>query len=458
MAAPTPEAPASESATTTGAPAPTSQNVAPGDEEHTPEGKLLVLKVGTSTLMASDEDGQHVRLANIAQLVELIALLKRRRYEVVLVSSGAVGMGCIKLGLARKPTEMSAKQAVAAAGQSKLMRMYEDLFGTVRLTVAQLLVSQSDFLDKHHWANVKRTVQECLRLDMVPIINENDSTNTTELRFGDNDNLAALTAVQLHAAGLYLFTDVDFLYTSNPRVDPTATALRVVDEPWSLQVDTRLPGSALGTGGMQTKVVAARTASCAGIPCGLINGAHPARLLSFLAYQDRSTDGEGAYAKVALPEGTLFMAISPAQRVSDTRRWILSLPPCGELVINDGAAGAVASGKNLLAVGVMKVSGRFIMGEAVRIKHRGKELGRAIVNFNDVDIGKIQGSKAAGIEQILGFVAGAEVCHRDNIVLNDYGCMMRFDASKSDRRATAQGERCPEPTGRRRSQSWFGTR
>merc|ERR1719230_1820253 len=147
-------------------------------------------------------------------------------------------MGCMKLGIA-KPTNPRTKQAVAAAGQSQLMRTYEDLFGAVGVQVAQLLISQSDFLDQAHWAKVKETLHECLRLGLVPIINENDTTNTEELRFGDNDNLAALTAVQLEADWLFIFTDVDYLYTANPREDPTAAPLRVVEEPWALRVDTR---------------------------------------------------------------------------------------------------------------------------------------------------------------------------------------------------------------------------
>ncbi|OLP75521.1 Glutamate 5-kinase, partial [Symbiodinium microadriaticum] len=150
---------------------------------------------------AHDGSGQKIRLALVSQLIEVIDELRRRGYQVVLISSGAVGMGCIKLGIP-KPTSLRTKQAVAAAGQSQLMRMYEDLFGTVRIHVAQLLLSQSDFMQKEHWANVKNTIMECLALGVVPIINENDSTNTAELRFGDNDNLAALTAVQLEADAL----------------------------------------------------------------------------------------------------------------------------------------------------------------------------------------------------------------------------------------------------------------
>lgn len=381
----------------------------------------MVLKVGTSTLIVSDSTGQRVQIGNVAQLVEIIAALKRKNYQVVLVSSGAVGMGCIKLGLRQKPTALRTKQAVAAAGQSQLMRMYEDLFGTVRLQVAQLLMSQSDFMDKEHWSNVKYTILECLNLGIVPIINENDTTNTPELRFGDNDNLAALTAVQLEADALFLFTDVDFLYTANPRVDPSATPLRVVHKPWALQVDTREAGSGLGTGGMATKLVAARTASTAGIPTGLINGACPSRIHSFLGYMAATKgaaageDEEGGEA--ALPEGTYFMAMESEQTVGETRRWILSLPTSGELALDDGAARALAHNKSLLAVGIAKVHGRFLANEGVKLVHRGSEIGRAVVNYSAEELEKIKGRQSAEFEELLGYPGGAEACHRDNIVL-----------------------------------------
>jgi len=370
--------------------------------------------------MVSDSDGQRVRLANVAQLVELIGVLRRRGYQVVLVSSGAVGMGCIKLGIP-KPTSLRTKQAVAAAGQSQLMRMYEDLFRTVGLHCAQLLLSQSDFMDRGHWANVKHTLVECLGLGVVPVINENDSTNTAEMRFGDNDNLAALTAVQLEADGLFLFTDVDYLYTANPRADPTAKALPVVEEPWALHVDTREAGSGLGTGGMTTKIIAARTASTAGIPCGLINGQHPLRLLSFLAHgvvpRPAGASDTEAQAEGELPEGTYFKAMSHDQTVGETRRWILSLPVAGELVLDDGAARAIANKNSLLPAGVTKVSGAFCHNECVKLIHRSAEVGRAIVTFTSEELTKIVGRQSKEFEEILGYSASPECCYRENIIL-----------------------------------------
>jgi glutamate 5-kinase len=370
---------------------------------------LLVLKVGTSTLMMKNADGsQRVRLRNVASLVELIAVLKKEGKQVVLVSSGAVGMGLIKLGIP-KPSDLRKKQAVAAAGQSQLMRMYEDLFGTVGLQCAQLLISQSDFLDKTHWRNVKHTIVECLKLGVVPVINENDSTNTEELRFGDNDNLASLTAVQLEADWLFLFTDVDYLYTANPRTNPDAKALRVIEEPWSLEVNTADAGSGFGTGGMSTKIVAARTASTAGIPCGMINGEFPERVHSFLRYAADAASGP--------PDGTFFNAMQVVHTVSDRRRWILSLPVAGTLIIDDGAARAVGDRKSLLPAGVWKVEGTFLRNEAVRLVHRGRDVARALVEMSAEELKKVRGKNSAEFEDVLGYAICAEACNRNHTIL-----------------------------------------
>jgi len=376
------------------------------------EKPLLVLKVGTSTLIASDEDGQRVQLANAARLVDLIVTLKRDGYNVVLVSSGAVGMGCIKLGIP-KPKAVLTKQAVAAAGQSELMRMYEDLFSTMRTHISQLLISQNDFLDKEQWSNIKNTILECLDLGLVPIVNENDSTNTPELRFGDNDNLAAVTAVQLKADALFLFSDIDFLFTANPRTDPTAAPIRVVAEPWALQVDTGM-GSDLGTGGMATKIVAARTASAAGIPVGLLNGCEASRLFSFLKYMEEVKNNT---SDPQPPEGTFFMAMKSTKTVSDTRRWILSLPASGEIVLDDGAAKAVAGKKSLFPSGIKTSSGRFLRNEAVRLLHGNSEVGRAIINYSSEELEKVKGQQSSEFEKLLGYPVCAEACYRGNIML-----------------------------------------
>ncbi|CAE7259035.1 proB [Symbiodinium pilosum] len=292
--------------------------------------------------MTSDERGQRVNVANLSRLVEVIADLSYKGFKVVLISSGAVGMGCRELGLKKKPTTPALKRAVAGVGQSRIMRVYSELFETVGLKIAQLLVSQRDFLEQQRWAEIRDTIAACVEAGVIPIINENDTTNTDGMRFGDNDNLAALTAVQLGAAGVFLFTDVDYLYTANPNVDPTAEPMRVVNEAFELEVDTREAGSALGTGGMSTKVAAARTAHCAGIPCGILHGKFPERIFSFLNKLDEDTDAtrtpktqtsasvSEADSAEPEPEGTLFAAREGEQR-TEAERWILSLPVVGDV-------------------------------------------------------------------------------------------------------------------------------
>lgn len=395
--------------------------VAPGASIEPPDAKLvepksqdrlIVIKVGTSSLMEeSDGKAQFMKLANVANLVELIATLKRNGDRVILVSSGAVGMGCVKLGIS-KPKDIRTKQAVAAAGQSHLMRMYEDLFGALGVKVAQLLLARTDFLDRVRWGNVKGTLQASLDLGLVPIINENDSTNTEELRFGDNDNLAALCAVQIEADWLFLMTDVDCLYTANPNTDPSAKAIRYVHHPSDLQVSTE-GGSIYGTGGMATKLVAARTVVAAGIRCGVLHGAHPDRIHSFLVSQP-DTD------KI---EGTYFDAMKVAQTMHDQRRWILSLPYTGELILDDEQANAVRKGKNLLAVGVKQVKTNppgFLRGDCIRLLQKdGIEIARATSNFASKEIQMILGLQNDDIAGIIGGDCEPDVCFRGNIVLTE---------------------------------------
>mmetsp|Transcript_37233 Transcript_37233/g.80965 ORF Transcript_37233/g.80965 Transcript_37233/m.80965 type:complete len:432 (+) Transcript_37233:220-1515(+) len=406
--------PASPTATSSTASMGTSQRESP----------LLILKVGTSSLMLSDETGFRVNLANLARLVDTIGSLRRDGYQVVLVSSGAVGMGCIKLGMTKRPTDVRTKQAVAAAGQSHLLRLYEDLFGALKLQVAQLLINQSDFLDKDHWQSVKSTIHECLALGVVPIINENDSTNTAEMRFGDNDNLAALTAVQLEADALFLCTDVDFLYTANPRSDPNAQPLRMVEKPWALEVDTSAEGSGMGTGGMTTKILAARTASTAGIPCGLINGQHTDRVFSFLKHGMAKKEGSDADseqtpsssgASIEEPHGTLFMPMQ--QDICHTRRWILSLPATASVSVNDATARELAGKGSLMPKGVCEVEGKFEKNDCVKLMHNGTEIGRGLVNFDSEDLEKLKGKSTNTLLSVLGKGCSLEACDEGNVVM-----------------------------------------
>ncbi|CAE7298035.1 proB [Symbiodinium necroappetens] len=368
------------------------------------EAQTLVLKVGTSTIMTSDERGQRVNVANISRLVEVIADLSYKGFKVVLVSSGAVGMGCRELGLKQKPTTPALKRAVAGVGQSRIMRVYSELFETVGLKIAQLLVSQRDFLEQQRWAEIRDTIAACLEANVVPIINENDTTNTDGMRFGDNDNRASLTAVQLGAAGVFLFTDVDYLYTANPNVDPSAEPMRVVNEAFELDVDTREPGSSLGTGGMASKVSAARTAHCAGIPCGILHGRFPERIFSFLKEEEgdstrtspktqtqtvSATDSEDGGEPE--PEGTLFAAREGEQR-TEAERWILSLPVVGDVDVKNPEGfedlGSADLRTTLLAAAADSLDGLQSLSSiahdgGIRIFHQNSEVARMRVSLDE---------------------------------------------------------------------------
>ncbi|CAJ1395247.1 unnamed protein product [Effrenium voratum] len=357
-------------------------------------------QVGTSTIMTSDERGQRVNVANLSRLVEVIADLGHKGYKVVLISSGAVGMGCRELGLKKKPTDPEMKRAVAGVGQSRIMRLYSELFETVGLRIAQLLVSQRDFLEQQRWAEIRDTISACLDAGVVPIINENDTTNTDGVRFGDNDNLAALTAIQLEAEGVFLFTDVDYLYTANPNVDPSAEPMKVVNEAFELNVDTREPGSSLGTGGMSTKIAAARTAHCAGVPCGILHGKHPERIYSFLTRLDEDTDTKTMTPSASEclsetetetePAGTLFAARF-GEQVTDKERWILSLPVVGEVELPQSCAPSAARGglrAAVLAATAQKLEDmKSLSGTGhdggVRIFSHKVEIARVRVSFNE---------------------------------------------------------------------------
>mmetsp|Transcript_124893 Transcript_124893/g.296357 ORF Transcript_124893/g.296357 Transcript_124893/m.296357 type:complete len:381 (-) Transcript_124893:444-1586(-) len=354
------------------------------------DSSILVLKVGTSTIMTSDERGQRVNVANLSRLVEVIADLGHKGYKVVLISSGAVGMGCRELGLKKKPTDPEMKRAVAGVGQSRIMRLYSELFETVGLRIAQLLVSQRDFLEQQRWAEIRDTISACLDAGVVPIINENDTTNTDGVRFGDNDNLAALTAIQLEAEGVFLFTDVDYLYTANPNVDPSAEPMKVVNEAFELNVDTREPGSSLGTGGMSTKIAAARTAHCAGVPCGILHGKHPERIYSFLTrHEDDLTPTKAPSSEACSdaeneePEGTLFAA--HGEQATEEERWILSLPLVGEAhlaeLLPDLRQAVLKAAEESLEN--IKCLSEVCHHGGVRIFHQQVEIARVRVAFNE---------------------------------------------------------------------------
>jgi glutamate 5-kinase len=366
--------------------------------------KTIVVKIGTSSL-TQPETGQ-LALSTIATLAETLCDLRRQGNRVILVSSGAVGVGCARLGLTERPKAIALKQAVAAVGQGRLMRVYDDLFTTLQQPIAQVLLTRSDLVQRSRYLNVYNTFQELLGLGVIPVVNENDTVAVDELKFGDNDTLSALVASLVEADWLFLLTDVDRLYSADPRSFPDAKPISLVSdikELAQLQVQTGTQGSQWGTGGMVTKISAARIAVAAGVRTVITQGRYPRNLEKILQGELLGTHFQPQ------PEPT-----------SARKRWIAyGLVPSGKLYLDAGAIVAISqAGKSLLAAGVKTVEGEFNTQDAVQLcDTNGNEIARGLVNYSSNELQKICGRHSREIPEILGYVGVDTVIHRDNLVL-----------------------------------------
>jgi glutamate 5-kinase len=367
--------------------------------------QTVVVKIGTSSL-TQPETG-FLALSTIAALAEVLCSLRRQGHRVVLVSSGAVGVGCTRLGMAERPKEIALKQAVAAVGQGRLMRVYDDLFTTLQQPIAQVLLTRGDLIERNRYLNIHRTFQALLDLGVVPIVNENDTVAVEELKFGDNDTLSALVASIVDADWLFILTDVDRLYSADPRTDPEAQPIAVVENMEQLaamQVQIGNPGSNWGTGGMVTKIAAARIATASGVRTVITQGRTPQNILKILA-------GDSI--------GTQFL---PQPRPINARqRWIAhGLIATGALHLDEGAVNAIRkSGKSLLPAGIIQVTGEFQSQDAVKLCDRtGQEIARGIVNYSSDELQKICGHQSEAIPHILGYAGAETIVHRDNLVLS----------------------------------------
>lgn len=366
--------------------------------------QTLVVKIGTSSL-TQPETGQ-LALSTIATLVETLSDLRRRGYQVILVSSGAVGVGCTRLGLTERPRTIALKQAVAAVGQGRLMRVYDDLFTTVQQPIAQVLLTRSDLVQRSRYVNVYNTFQELLRLGVIPVVNENDTVAVEELKFGDNDTLSARVASLVKADWLFLLTDVDRLYSADPRSVANAQPIVLVSDIkqlTQLQIQTGDRGSQWGTGGMVTKIAAARIATAAGVRTAIAEGRFPRNIEKIL-------QGE--------PLGTQF---EPQLQPNNARkRWIAhGLIPVGKLYLDEGAVKAICQDeKSLLAAGITAVEGEFYTQEAVQLCNgSGQEIARGLVNYSSVELQQIRGHQSDEIAGILGYAGAETVVHRDNLAI-----------------------------------------
>ncbi len=366
--------------------------------------QTLVIKIGTSSL-TQPETGS-LALSTIASVVETLSQLRRQGHRVVLVSSGAVGVGCARLGLTERPKGIALKQAVAAVGQGRLIRVYDDLFTALQQPIAQVLLTRADLVQRTSYLNVEQTFQELFGLGVIPIVNENDTVAVDELKFGDNDTLSALVASLVNADWLFLLTDVDRLYSADPRRHPDAQPITLVnrlEELKELQVQVGDRGSNWGTGGMMTKISAAQIATGAGVRTVIMQGRSPHNIEKILQGQSI---------------GTQF---APQPRpVSARKRWIAhGLVPAGTLYLDDGAVQAIRyAGKSLLAAGIIAIEGEFESQDAVVICDRdGTEIARGVVNYSHLELAQVKGQQSDAIADILGYPSPETVIHRDNLVV-----------------------------------------
>jgi glutamate 5-kinase len=358
-----------------------------------------VIKMGSS--IVADERGE-VREDVLAHVCDQAAELYRDGRRVVLVTSGAIARGMNLMRLPMRPTAIGDLQAASAVGQGKLYRAYDELLAARGLSSAQVLLTFFDMSARSHYLNARQTLSKLLEWGVVPVINENDTTATDEITFGDNDFLAAQVAILLGASELLLLTDMDGLFTADPRIDPgSALVGDVTDFRAVEQLEIGLSKSPLGSGGMRSKVVAADMATAAGIPAVIINGTRPGTVL-------RAVAGEA--------EGTRFHP--QPQRMSSFKLWLkYAKPSRGRLLVDAGAERALRErGTSLLPVGVVGVEGRFQAGDAVEVVTDGRVIGKGIVNYSAAELQRVKGLKTSDVRERMPRAA-EEAVHRDYFVL-----------------------------------------
>lgn len=363
--------------------------------------RRAVIKIGSSTLSGTEG----IRKDRLRSLAGEICQLRAAGLEIAVVTSGAVAAGMARLGWRERPRTLPQRQAAAAVGQIDLMSLYEEYCAEHGVQVAQILLTHDDLASRSRYLNARHTLETLLEARVLPVVNENDTVVTEELRgFGDNDNLSALFAGLMEADLLVLLSDVDGVYTANPRTHPEAQLLSVIED-----IDAPPPVSlegqgTFGTGGMASKVVAAGKAAHAGIPTLIADGSRPGILPGIF------DPGVGV--------GTLILP--KEDRLGRRKHWIaFTLVPMGSLVVDAGAIEAVVTqGRSLLPSGIREVQGRFGPGDCVRcVSETGEEFARGLVNYGSAELDRLKGLQSSRIEAVLGYRSTDEAIHRNDLVI-----------------------------------------
>ena len=360
--------------------------------------KKIVIKIGSSLLVDQDK---RIRKKWLSSFAKDIKKLRSNNQKIIIVSSGAIALGCKKMNYNKKNLKLDKSQAIASIGQIELMNLFLETFSKYKLDISQILLTLDDTEERRRSINAKRTFENLFDLDFIPIVNENDTIATSEIKYGDNDRLASRVAQITNADTLILLSDVDGLYTKNPKKFKDAKLIKKVIDLDKVIKSINIKGmTELGSGGMNTKIEAAKICNLAGCNMVIANG------LS-LNPIDRIQS-----------ENNCTWFISKISKMHARKKWIISsISPKGELIIDDGAKKALHSGKSLLAAGIKKVVGRFNKGDHIKIlDNKKKEFARGLSSFSSKEINLIMGCHSNEIQKILGYVSKSEVVHKDDMV------------------------------------------
>ena len=360
--------------------------------------KTIVIKIGSSLLV---DKNKKIRKKWLSSFAKDIQKLQSRNKKIIIVSSGAIALGCIKMSYNKKNLKLDKSQAIASIGQIELMNLFSNTFSRYKLNISQILLTLEDTEERRRSLNAKRTFENLLDLNFIPIVNENDTIATTEIKYGDNDRLASRVAQITNADTLVLLSDVDGLYTKNPKIFKNAKIIKKVENFKEDLKNINLKGNnELGSGGMNTKIEAAKICQLSGCDMIIANGL-------YLNPIDK-----------IIKENNCTLFISKVSKLDARKKWIISsISPKGELIIVEGAKKALKNGKSLLAAGIIKVIGKFDKGDHIKILDIvNKECARGLSSFSSSEIKKILGHHSKEIEKILGYTAKSEVVHKDDMV------------------------------------------